>query len=167
MEARARRAAYVGSLAPGGRAAAEAALAAVLAPWLCGCVGGYAPIGAEIAPPSTNALPWFADRHAPMLFRLAPVAGPGPFGIRQPRDDAPCAQPAVLLLPLLAADMRGTRLGQGGGHYDRYLAATMPRPLAIGLAWECQVVAELPRDRWDVALDMVATPTRLLDLRRA
>lgn len=77
------------------------------------------------------------------------------FGIPQPvsGEDEPCA---VALVPLLAFDSDGYRLGYGGGYYDRYFAAH-PNVLRIGLAYEGQAVERLPRDGFDVPLHAVVT----------
>jgi len=111
------------------------------------------------------ALPWFAGRDAPMRFRRwrDPYADgelePGPHGHLQPAADAEEVAPEVVLVPLLAFTARGDRLGQGGGHYDRWLAAN-PEALPIGLAWDCQLAPSLPREAHDCPLRAVVTPTR-------
>lgn len=126
--------------------------------------GGYARFFAEHGYPI--ALPWFADRDAPMSFRVHsdPFDGDdlvdGPFGL-QPNEDAAEIVPQVLIVPLLAFTPDGRRLGQGGGHYDRWLAAH-PGTVTIGLAWDIQEVADLPHEPHDVALSAVVTPTRIL-----
>ena len=84
---------------------------------------------------------------------------PGPFGARQPKDDAESVVPDVLIMPLVAFTERCERLGQGGGHYDRWLAAH-PDTLKIGLAWDIQKADYLPLEPHDIALDMIVTPTR-------
>ena len=84
----------------------------------------------------------------------------GPHGIAQPAADAEALVPDVVFAPLLAFTAQGERLGQGGGHYDHWLAAH-PDTLAIGLAWDAQLVDELPTEPHDRALDAVVTPTRL------
>ena len=112
------------------------------------------------------ALPWFANRAAPMMFRewASPYANDGlaagPYRIAQPSADAPECVPDVVFVPLIGFTGEGARLGQGGGHYDRWLAAH-PQALAIGLAWDCQLVAELPHEPHDRPLAAVITPTRL------
>jgi len=68
----------------------------------------------------------------------------------------------LILAPLVACDDRGTRLGMGGGYYDRSLRARgrlhrWRRPLLIGLAHEFQRVATLPRRSWDIPLDALLT----------
>ena len=111
-------------------------------------------------------LPWFASRDAAMTFRkwASPYADdvlkPGPWSIMQPLDDAPEAVPDVAFVPLVGFSPEGGRLGQGGGHYDRWLAAH-PATVAIGLAWDCQMVEHLPLEPHDRPLTAVVTPTRL------
>ncbi len=92
---------------------------------------------------------------------------PGYAKIPEPPDGAPEATPDVILVPLVAVDCAGNRIGQGAGHYDRTLAALRPtRPIVtIGLAWEVQIVEKIPVDPWDIPLDYVATPYRLVDCR--
>ena len=65
-----------------------------------------------------------------------------------------------MLVPLLAVDRRGTRLGQGGGHYDRALPALRDSgAVIIGVGWAMQLIDEdLPSDAWDVALDGFVSP---------
>ncbi|MGN6497804.1 MAG: 5-formyltetrahydrofolate cyclo-ligase [Tsuneonella sp.] len=112
------------------------------------------------------ALPRFADRGAPMGFARYedPYAEsglePGPFGVLQPAAHAEAVEPQVLFVPLVGFTEEGARLGQGGGHYDRWLTAH-PDALAIGLAWDCQRVEALPSEPHDVPLAAVVTPTRL------
>jgi 5-formyltetrahydrofolate cyclo-ligase len=111
------------------------------------------------------ALPYFSGRDAAMTFRewASPYADdalePGPFSIPQPLD-APELVPDVLFVPLVGFTPDGGRLGQGGGHYDRWLAAH-PATIAIGLAWDCQMVEQLPLEPHDRSLTAVVTPTRL------
>ena len=112
------------------------------------------------------ALPRFAHRQAPMEF--AAHSDPygesdlevGPYGLMQPLPEAAAVTPQVLFVPLLGFTAEGERLGQGGGHYDRWLAEH-PETVAIGLAWDCQQVEELPCEAHDAPLAAVVTPTRL------
>ncbi len=84
-------------------------------------------------------------------------------GIPEPAPKRGAALPAeamdVILLPLVGFDRKGNRLGMGGGFYDRTLAGLAPqkRPLLIGLAHQCQEVAQLPVQSWDIPLDAVVT----------
>jgi 5-formyltetrahydrofolate cyclo-ligase len=78
------------------------------------------------------------------------------FGVLEPAADWPLANPAILLVPLLAFDAAGTRLGYGGGFYDRTLAA-LPGARAIGIAYAGQEVPSLPRHAHDHPLEAVVT----------
>ncbi|MDD3799667.1 MAG: 5-formyltetrahydrofolate cyclo-ligase [Novosphingobium sp.] len=112
------------------------------------------------------ALPRFAARDSAMEF--AAFTDPfgesdlehGPFAMLQPHPDAPAVAPEVLFVPLVGFTADGHRLGQGGGHYDRWLDAH-PGTIAIGLAWDCQLVDHLPLEPHDHPLAAVVTPTRL------
>lgn len=114
----------------------------------------------------TIALPHFADRTAPMSFRhhTDPYAQDdlevGPFGILQPAAEAEALIPEVLFVPLVGFTPALDRLGQGGGHYDRWLAEHPPQ-LAVGLAWDAQACESLPAEPHDRPLDAVVTPTRI------
>ena len=108
------------------------------------------------------ALPVIAGP-APLQFRewtLGAPLEPGPFGIPEPTA-GPFAVPDVLLVPLLAFDPRGHRLGYGGGHYDRTLAALRGQGgvVAVGLAFDAQEVAEVPVCPYDERLDWILTPS--------
>jgi 5-formyltetrahydrofolate cyclo-ligase len=71
------------------------------------------------------------------------------------------ACPAIALIPVVGWDWQGTRLGRGGGFYDRLLA-DLPPTIRVGLAYDFQQVASLPRDSWDIALDYVITEQRVI-----
>jgi 5-formyltetrahydrofolate cyclo-ligase len=79
------------------------------------------------------------------------------FGTLAPSDLAPRAEPDIVLMPLLGFDSAGTRLGYGGGYYDRTLASMIKKPLLIGLAYSAQELAHIPREDHDVPLDAVVT----------
>ena len=85
----------------------------------------------------------------------------GVWGLRQPGVGAPVVMPEVLFMPLVGFTAKGDRLGQGGGYYDRYLAAH-PQTIAIGMAWDIQEVPELPVELHDMRLSAIVTPTRVL-----
>ncbi len=114
----------------------------------------------------TIALPRFAASDAAMAF--AHHSDPhgqddlevGPFGILQPAAGAKRLIPDILFVPLVGFTPALDRLGQGGGHYDRWLAEHPPL-LAIGLAWDAQCRDTLPTQPHDKALDAVVTPTRI------
>lgn len=81
------------------------------------------------------------------------------FGVTEPSADAEVLTPSVLLVPLLAFDARGYRLGYGGGYYDRTLRALrLAGPvLAVGIAYAGQEVAVVPHGPHDERLDAVLT----------
>jgi 5-formyltetrahydrofolate cyclo-ligase len=178
-EALARRRAYARSLAPGMRAELERKLADIVLPRLVHSriVAGYHPLKDEISPYAVlerlgegqrAALPWFLDRDARMLFREAPAVEPSPWGVLQPSAQAQAMAPDVVLVPLVAADRAGARIGHGKGHYDRALAHLRDGGgvFTIGLGWEPQILDEpIPADPWDVPLDAIATPLEWIDCR--
>ena len=104
------------------------------------------------------AFPRVAARHQPLDYHRIPdgeVLAPGAFGIHEPLDSWPRVAPGLLLVPLLAFDARGNRLGYGGGFYDRTLEKlNVP---AIGIAYAGQEVASLPQGAHDRTLDMILT----------
>ncbi|HYI39929.1 MAG TPA: 5-formyltetrahydrofolate cyclo-ligase [Allosphingosinicella sp.] len=178
-EALARRRAYATSLGPGVREALERKLAEIVLPRLIGAriVAAYHPLKDEISPYSVlerlgegqrAALPWFQGRDSRMLFREAPAVEPSPWGVLQPSAEAEALAPDIVLVPLVAADRAGTRIGHGKGHYDRALSHLREggRIFTIGLAWEPQILADpIPADPWDVPLDALATPREWIDCR--
>ena len=113
------------------------------------------------------ALPRVTTLDKPMEFRLhtdpyeESDLEAGVWGLRQPRIAAPVVTPEVLFMPLVGFTAKGDRLGQGGGYYDRYLAAH-PQTVAIGMAWDVQEVPELPTELHDMRLGAIVTPTRVL-----
>lgn len=90
------------------------------------------------------------------------------YGILEPKLNCSqiCPLPALdyLLMPLVAFDKQGNRLGMGGGFYDRTLARlheqNWQKPQLIGLAHECQSVDALPIESWDVPLKTIITPDK-------
>jgi 5-formyltetrahydrofolate cyclo-ligase len=90
---------------------------------------------------------------------------PGPMGTGEPPPAAPRVTLDSLdlaLVPGVAFDAALRRLGRGGGHYDATLAALPARALRVGLAFECQVVAEVPAEAHDLRVDLLVTEARLL-----
>ena len=87
---------------------------------------------------------------------------PGAFGIPEPTDGCPLVDPAdvdVALVPGLGFTARGQRLGQGGGYYDRLLPTL--GGVAWGVAFDCQVLPELPVELHDRSVDRVVSPSNL------
>lgn len=108
------------------------------------------------------ALPVVVGRDRPLAFRawepeLALVAGR--FGIPEPPAAAPEVRPDIVLVPLLAFDRAGHRLGSGGGYYDRTLAALREAGgvVAVGVGFAAQEVACLPAELHDQRLDWLVT----------
>ena len=118
------------------------------------------------------ALPVVVGRGRPLEFR---AWSPGTalveaaFGTRVPPEDAGRATPDVLLVPMLAFDDAGYRLGYGGGFYDITLAALKAaagQPLAVGCAFAAQRLDALPFDATDQRLDWVVTERRAMEFHR-
>ena len=172
---RARRRAFAASLGGDTRAALEDQLAAALAPLLerATIVAAYAPMTDEISPlpaiaPAKRAdlrltFPFFVDRDSRMTFRAGPPVEPGPWGILQPAPDAEILVPDLILMPLVAIDAAGNRIGMGKGHYDRALPGLRDAGTRlIGCGWGFQRIEPLlVPDPWDVALDGFASPDGL------
>ncbi|MGH6659737.1 MAG: 5-formyltetrahydrofolate cyclo-ligase [Sphingomicrobium sp.] len=169
------RKAYVATLSDAQRARLEARLARRLTALCAGAtvVGGYAAIGSEISGQAAMeearavgaivAYPAFANPAKPFVFRAGDPTEGGPFGILQPRKGAPAVEPDLILVPLIAIDGRGTRLGRGKGHYDRALGRLRKSGAKlVGVGWSIQRLADtIPADEWDIPLDGFASPDRL------
>ncbi len=118
--------------------------------------------GAHIAFPRVTA------KDAALEFHRVPdgeILHPGAFGIQEPLEHWPRARPDILLVPLLAYDDAGYRLGYGGGYYDRTLAA-LSGARAIGIAYAGQRVDFLPHDAHDCRLDAILTENGLTEFPR-
>lgn len=86
------------------------------------------------------------------------------FGTRGPGPDAAVLDPEILLVPLSAFDSQGHRIGYGAGHYDRAIARLRQKgldPRLIGIAFDCQEVAEVPAEAHDVRLEAILTESGL------
>ncbi len=92
---------------------------------------------------------------------------PGYRGILEPRPGSGkmvgWEEVEIVLVPGLAFDLQGNRLGRGGGHYDRGLARMNPKALKIGLAFDFQVVERLPAEGRDMPVDLVVTENRIVE----
>lgn len=97
---------------------------------------------------------------------------PGPFGLREPKDALPglgpeeagrAFRPDLLVLPGLAFDRRGGRLGFGGGYYDRFLDSTLACP-RVGLCFAFQITSNLPLEQWDQRVHYLCTEEQFLCL---
>jgi 5-formyltetrahydrofolate cyclo-ligase len=166
------RKALVRTQSDGQRALLEESLARHLTS-LCAeakVVGGYAPLGSEISPllaieearavGRIVAFPAFDHPAKPFRFRAGDPLDAGPFGIMQPKPRTPVVEPDLILVPLVAIDGRGTRLGRGKGHYDRALARLRKSGARlVGVGWAPQRLAvTIPTDEWDIPLDAFASP---------
>lgn len=175
------RKAFVRTLSDAQRARLEQKLARHLTSLFAGVavVGGYCPLGSEISPlPATEearavgaivAYPCFGNPAKPFRFHAGDPLEPGPFGIMQPAKRHPVVQPDLVLVPLIAIDGEGTRLGRGKGHYDRALVGLKKSGARlIGVGWAMQRLTEtIPSDDWDVPLDGFASPDGLELFRRS
>jgi 5-formyltetrahydrofolate cyclo-ligase len=92
----------------------------------------------------------------------------GRFQVPEPRADCPVLllnQLDLILVPGVAFDMAGRRLGRGKGYYDRMLAGV--RGIKCGVAFDCQLTADIPEELHDVKLNCLVTPTRWLEFPAA
>ena len=147
-------------------------------------IAGYLACDGELdpAPLLTQAWQWGKQVYLPVLtehpetpmlfapYRPDGALKPNRFGIPEPQVSAGQFVPSrcldLVLTPLVAFDTRGTRLGMGGGFYDRTFAfrrnpAHGVKPCLLGLAYEFQKVAELTRRPWDIPLDGIITEQAL------
>jgi 5-formyltetrahydrofolate cyclo-ligase len=140
------------------------------------CVAVYHASGGEIDSDDLVAL--LRARNVPLALPVTHENGPLSFrvyaedtflvpdaaGMLAPDENAPACRPSVIILPLLAFDATGARLGRGGGHYDRTLAGLRKKChlRAIGLAFDEQMVEKCPVEPHDAPLDMVVTPMRAI-----
>ena len=150
---------------------------AALAPAPGSAISGFWPIRDEIDPRPllraldergcVCALPAIVAMDQPLEFRRwqpGDALVRGRFGTSEPAADAEIVTPAMLLVPLLAFDRRGNRLGYGAGFYDRSIASLRRAgpAVAIGLAFAGQEVDNVPHDPADVPLDWLITETGAL-----
>jgi 5-formyltetrahydrofolate cyclo-ligase len=167
------------------RAAAAAAIAARPLPVAVApstIVSGFSPLGSEINPVplmrkfadagARLALPVVAGRGRPLIMRAWNFGEPlvaGVWGIREPHADAPQVDPDVLIVPLLAFDRHGHRVGYGAGYYDMTLAALRAKKtvVAVGIALAAQEVEDIPITPRDARLDLVLTEEEVIDFRES
>ncbi len=161
-------AARAAAFAAGQGAAAAGHLSALLAGFGGRVLAGYMPMRSELDPLPVMAghdgpvcVPVVVGKGLPLVFhRWTPEAAmvEGRFGALVPAVGEPLV-PEVLIVPLLAWDRRGYRLGYGGGFYDRTLEGlrAQGQVTAIGFGFAAQEVAEVPTDATDQRLDMMVT----------
>lgn len=106
------------------------------------------------------ALPVVLGDEEPLELRLweeGQPLYPSGFGTLAPAETAPVVEPDVVVIPLLAFDKHGTRLGYGKGYYDRTLAKLSKKPLLVGYAFAGQELDFIPRESHDMPLDILVT----------
>jgi 5-formyltetrahydrofolate cyclo-ligase len=143
-------------------------------------VSGFMPLKSEINPlplmqklheaGARLALPAVAGRGKPLIMRAWEFGAPldrRQWGIREPKPDAEQAEPDVLLVPLLAFDRGGHRIGYGAGYYDMTINALRARKpvTAVGIAYAAQEVPKIPVTPRDARLDLVLTEREVIDWR--
>ncbi len=151
-------------------------------------IASYYSVGAELATTEINqrlreqdhqlALPVLHPIHPGHLLFLQVTEHtqwqPNKYAIPEPKLNCqhvvPLTNLQIALVPLVAFDSAGNRIGMGGGFYDRTLASCHrhqdSKLLRIGLAHDCQFLEHLPAQPWDVPLSMVITPSKIWDFRR-
>jgi 5-formyltetrahydrofolate cyclo-ligase len=145
-------------------------------------VSGFSPLKSEINPlplmrrladaGAQLALPVVAGRGKPLIMRafaFGDALASGQWGIREPKSEAGEVAPDILLVPLLAFDSSGHRVGYGAGYYDMTIAKfrAMKRITAVGVAYAAQQIDTVPVTPRDARLDLVLTERDVIDLRGA
>jgi 5-formyltetrahydrofolate cyclo-ligase len=143
-------------------------------------VSGFMPMTGEINPMplmkrfsgggARLALPVIAGRGRPLVMRAWNFGEPlvsGVWGIREPPVQAAEVEPDIVLVPLVAFDRAGRRLGYGGGYYDLTITRLRARKpiVAMGIAYAVQEIPAVPAAPHDAALDLVLTEREIIDLR--
>ncbi|HTH33028.1 MAG TPA: 5-formyltetrahydrofolate cyclo-ligase [Xanthobacteraceae bacterium] len=143
-------------------------------------VSGFMPLKSEINPlplmrrlaeqGARLALPAIAGRSKPLTMRawhFGVALDRGQWGIREPKADAPEVEPDILLVPLLAFDRVGFRIGYGAGYYDMTVRRLrgLKAVTAVGIAFASQEVPKIPTTERDERLDLVLTEREVIDLR--
>ena len=89
----------------------------------------------------------------------------GHYGIREPKADrlrvVPPGEIDAVVVPAVAFDRRGYRVGYGGGYYDRFFLGC-PQAAKIGVAFACQITEEVPVEPYDVTMDCIVTEKEIL-----
>jgi 5-formyltetrahydrofolate cyclo-ligase len=143
-------------------------------------VSGFMPMRSEVNPlplmkkladaGAQLALPVTGPRGQALVMRAwtwgEPLAA-GVWGIREPRPEAQPLDPDILLVPLLAFDRAGARLGYGGGYYDLTLTQLRSHKpvIAVGISYAIQEIERVPTTARDAMLDLVLTEREVIDLR--
>jgi 5-formyltetrahydrofolate cyclo-ligase len=143
-------------------------------------VSGFMPLKTEINPlplmrklaaqGARLALPVIVGRGKPLIMRAWDFGAPlnrGQWDIREPKPEAAAVEPDILLVPLLAFDRTGHRVGYGAGYYDMTITQLRARKpvMTAGLAFAAQEVPAVPATAHDAPLDLVLTEREVIDLR--
>jgi 5-formyltetrahydrofolate cyclo-ligase len=165
------------------RAAAAVAIGACAFPLALApgtIVSGFMPLKTEINPlplmrnlagaGARLALPVIDGRGKPLIMRafaFGDALNSGQWGIREPKPEAEEVAPDILLVPLLAFDRKGNRIGYGAGYYDMTIAKfrTLKRAVACGICYAAQEIAAVPATERDARLDLVLTEHEVIDFR--
>lgn len=140
-------------------------------------VAGFSPIQSEIdclfilkalnAIQCRIALPVINGKNQHLAFRewdLTEELADGPFGTKEPKSELLHVMPDIILVPFLAFDERGHRLGYGGGYYDRTLAIYREKGhgfTSIGIGYEGQKQDKVPAGKYDQPLDIIVTEQKV------
>jgi 5-formyltetrahydrofolate cyclo-ligase len=117
-------------------------------------------MGGHLPPEKLLAYPRAGD-DGTLAFLLASEFQTGAFGIREPVGATMAPSPDLVLVPGLAFDTTGARLGRGKGFYDRWLAAN-PIVRAVGICFECQIVESLPFEPHDARVSAIVSEAGVL-----
>ena len=142
-------------------------------------LAGFMPINTEIDPRPAMVqaalygavgVPVIRGENLPLLFSRWTANTPmieGPFKACIPAQER-LFTPQVVIVPLVAFDAKGGRLGYGGGFYDRTLQKLRANKtiLAIGFAFDAQEAADVPQEPTDQPLDMIITQSRVIRMRK-
>jgi 5-formyltetrahydrofolate cyclo-ligase len=144
-------------------------------------VSGFSPLKSEINPVplmrafaaagAQLALPVVAGKGRPLTMRAWSFGEPldsGVWGIREPKPEAPEVFPDILIVPLLAFDRAGHRIGYGAGYYDMTIARLrgMKPVIAVGIAYAALEIIQVPSTPRDAPLDLVLTERDVIDFRK-
>jgi len=118
--------------------------------------------GKKIALPVTTPK---KDMRPYLVFNLREDLAPGCFGIPEPKEcpdrEVNAKDIDMIVVPGVAFDREGGRIGFGQGFYDRFLHSILPRPFCVGLAFELQVLETLPLEKYDETLDAIITERQI------
>ena len=143
-------------------------------------VSGFMPLKTEINPlplmrklaaaGAQLALPVIDARGKPLIMRafsFGDALNSGQWGIKEPKPEAKEVAPDILLVPMLAFDRAGSRIGYGAGYYDMTIAKVraMKPAMAVGIAYAAQEIDQVPVTPRDAPLDLVLTEREIIDFR--